>query len=83
MTIYIVSSGKGTKLIPKNMRIGQGSFNRRRANNPRREPAREKQKSGHLQDSWMGGVWKMYLTTAQFGVRLSMEACGLGQTIRV
>lgn len=46
MTIYIVSSGKGTKLIPENMRIGQGSFNRRRANNPRREPARESRRAG-------------------------------------
>lgn len=46
MTIYIVSSGKGTKLIPKNMRIGQSSFNRRGANSPRREAAKEKQKSG-------------------------------------
>lgn len=59
MTIYIVSSGKGTKLIPKNMRLGQGSCNRRGANSARREPAREKQKSGphQLHGRWLGGGW--------------------------
>lgn len=95
MTIYIALAGKSTKLIPENLRIGQGSFNRR-ANKLGGEPDREKQKSRHRQvgnyisrSVWPGFIagWEVdgrcTLPACQFDVRSSVEARGLGQAIRV